>query len=684
MKAYIILIMGLFTIQAIGQQDSIMNIGPAPIKLIGEYQDGKVLLRWGPSSEGHWLNGQNAGYQIRRATVSNKGADRQEKEVLVAVLKPWSFEEFKSTVKENPDDSEMMIMGESIYGEWQTLGKKSNSMRDWGLRSEELKSKYLMAMLSADLDFEAAKAGALAFEDTNVKEGEAYAYYVTMVGYDQFLSAVEFVNTNKKTSRPVVRIDANYEGEKQVDMAWSRRLYEKHYTAYHVETSTDGKSYERITEIPFIHTLTDAKNIDTTNIIFTHRLNENYAPLYYRVRGIDAFGTLSDPSEAIRLMGRDRTPPAPPAIDTVMSDPAMNAIGIDWTYTDKAPDLALTKIKVSGYADGVFTDIVELPVFQDHFDDPINGTHARRFYKVCAVDTAGNEACAGPRIGIIDDKVPPVAPTGLTATIDSQGVVIIDWDDNPESDVKGYYVQLSNGKKRVFAPLVNSPQTESMFIDTLALNTLTEDVYYRVRAVDYSYNYGPYSEIIRLEKPDTIAPTASVIQKYTAKKDYIKLDYVLSASRDAERFVLQRKQRDGKWEEIKELAKGSRSFSDTNIDSDTWYFYRIKTWDDAGNQSHDLVEMRVKSPNFKLSQAPDLDIEVAGEDIILTWSEIKEKGADIKIYKGKNPDQLLSYKKLEDVNSFTDTFKENVHYRIKVYYSDGTYSPFSNIVTSTK
>ena len=674
----LILIIAIAPLTIWCQDAEAIKLENTPVKVIAKYYIGDILLRWGPITEGHWINARNQGYQIRRKEL---GIEDSKPSILVADYKPWSFDKYNSTIKKDKSNSELMIMGECLYGEWQTLGRKSTGMKDWGLKSDELKSKYLAAMVSADFNFEAAVSGGLGYRDSTVEAGKQYAYYITINGYDNYLAAVKVANTSSEDTSPIIRIADTGERELQVDLAWSRLLYDRYYTSYHIETATDSLGdYQRITNLPYINTMTDAAQVDQSQIIYTHRLTKNYSPLYYRVRGIDAFGLLSEPSIPVKLMGRDRTPPKTPTIDTIMTDPMMTAMSLTWHYSIQDDDLEFTRIKRSSHATGTYIDLIDLPNSTTEYQDPISGQHVRYYYKVCAVDTASNIACGGARLGIINDKIAPATPTNIKATIDSSGIVNINWKPNEEKHVRGYYIQVSNGKRRAYSSLVSKPWAETTFIDTITLNTLTEDIYYRLSAVDYHNNLSEYSENIRLVKPDTIPPTASVIVKYRSMKNYIELDYRLSQSADAERFILQRTQGKSEWVDIANLDLESESYRDTTVQSSTYYKYRIATWDDADNMSRDFVEMKVKSPDTRISLAPSLTATSEEQSVILKWDNAFDANTKIAIYKGQSEDQLRSFKTVSETNSVTIANSPNSYFQIKVFYQDGKYSPFSNIV----
>lgn len=88
--------------------------------------------------------------------------------------------------------------------------------------------------------------------------------------------------------------------------------------------------------------------------------------------------------------------------------------------------------------------------------------------------------------GAGDDTTPPAAPTGLSATGGDE-MVLLNWNDNGEVDLKGYNVYRSTTPGGNYSQLNGSPLSSSIYIDN---NSVTNDTvyYYVVTAVDMALN----------------------------------------------------------------------------------------------------------------------------------------------------------------------------------------------------
>jgi len=91
--------------------------------------------------------------------------------------------------------------------------------------------------------------------------------------------------------------------------------------------------------------------------------------------------------------------------------------------------------------------------------------------------------------GAVDE--PPAAPTGLTASPDDNQVSL-NWADNGEGDLAGYYVYRSTTPGDSYSQLNGSPLSNSDYIDNTASNY--ETYFYVVTAIDTGDNESDYSD----------------------------------------------------------------------------------------------------------------------------------------------------------------------------------------------
>jgi fibronectin type 3 domain-containing protein len=119
----------------------------------------------------------------------------------------------------------------------------------------------------------------------------------------------------------------------------------------------------------------------------------------------------------------------------------------------------------------------------------INGT--TYYYVVTAIDTSFNESDASDEVSAMPrDMTPPSVPAGLMAT-PGNGLILLDWIDDNESDLNGYNVYRSAISGSGYVKLNVSLLSGSNYTDSNVVNNTT--YYYVVTAVDTSTNESGYS-----------------------------------------------------------------------------------------------------------------------------------------------------------------------------------------------
>ena len=194
-----------------------------------------------------------------------------------------------------------------------------------------------------------------------------------------------------------------------------------------------------------------------------------------------------------------------PAIPTSLTaTPSEGGIVLDWADNDEA-DLAGYNVYRSDSADGPFTKLNNGPLNASEYDDTDALVGQKSYYKVKAVDEAGNES--GPATDSATRPAPaPDAPRGLTAESSRNGIAL-DWNDNTESDLAGYNVYRSDVPGENFVKLNDEPLTASEYDDTKAPSG--QFSYYRVSAVDEDGNESKFA-LESAEMPDIVAPEATI------------------------------------------------------------------------------------------------------------------------------------------------------------------------------
>lgn len=661
----------------------------------GRWDGRNIQLRWAPTTPGAWRSYNFTGYIVERTWYDTTLRHSGKPERLTAqALKPLNlagWEELFKTSKGKFDENYIAIAAQCLHGK--TPAGAARNLMD---QAADLSNRHSFALFAADVSPLVARASGLGLLDArDVAAGRVYVYKIFPAskpsnGYRADTTFV-FVRTDgdaAATVLPKITVDDSFEGEKTVTLGWSKPLYAMHYSAYFIEKSSDGRTFEPLNKLPFVQ-LTDEQIGQSHELIrFTDSLDANYRPAFYRVIGLTPFGERSQPGPAVRLMGRDRTPPNQPR--EVRAEHVGGArVRVTWRYDGDLRELKGFKIGRSSTAAEGFVELTKTPVStlkMEFFDE--NMPAGTNYYVVAAIDTADNGAASLVAFAALVDTVPPAKPVRPAGSIDTNGVVRLHWPLGKESDVSGYRVWSANQRDHVFVCLTPTMVKDTVWRDTIRLRTLTETVYYKIQAVDINSNASAHSEAVELRKPDKIAPVSALMTGFRVKKDGIELEFQPSTSHDVVRHELLRRQEGAaQWEVVADL-KDTRitSFFDVKAKPGALYHYNIVAIDDAGLRSElqqpieaRMIDQRPPAGVSNLSARAD----DAQKVIALAWLSTVKGPHSVLIFRAENGGPLRSIARVEPPEkAFLDKTArpgKQYEYSARVQYDDGQFSPFSDL-----
>jgi hypothetical protein len=633
-----------------------------------------LQLRWAPSNADLWLKGNTHGYTIEKIILDSTGTQKF-KSVGKKIFKPWPMEQWKPLVSDKTPYSAAAAM--ALYG-------KDNSSSGFAAANENLQNKFGFALLSADLDKKAAEASGLSYLDTDVDKNSFYVYRIYIV--DSTNKAISDT-TNKlmifTDPKPIMSPELllNSERENEITLSWEKNNGVDRYSAYYIERSDNGgQSFDRINKTPYLDVSTNLM-IDNAYITFTDSIDQQYFEYQYRLIGLDAFGDESTPDNVVSAMGRDQTPPlGPNEISIVQTQKGY--LQINWKYTVVDTDFNGFKIYKSYDPDEYFHEISELlPSTTRMYIDKEPDTRETNYYRIMAIDTSGNEGASMTEFGITTDDIPPGPPFNLKASIDTLGQLLLTWEAPIDKDIRGYLVHYSNSKDEAYAVKPGGYLQNSYFVDVLNLNTLTEEIYYYVVAVDHSYNVSNASEIIKVKKPDLIPPAPSIFADYDVTEDGIFFKWIKSTSVDVAKVELKRKTIDKDWIKIEQFDENTDSYIDKNVVEGIYYEYSLFTHDDDGNVTESEKPLSLSAlKSFYLKDTPTLEGKSEKEIIRLTISYPSTENVEFIIFRAVDENPLTSYQTLKIGSVFEDVYVDNkvkYTYAVKARAKDGRDSRIS-------
>lgn len=655
------------------------------INLIGSYfkKDTRISLRWVPSSPGFWTLSNYYGYHLERAeldTLSNKPLAWQS----LGILKPLSLDQWKTKVREHPTDTMLMVAGQAIHGE-RTIN--SFDMASLVKQSDQLQNLYSACVLAAEFSKEAAIASALRFEDPGVAKNKYYFYKLTLnlpdtAAYKPIATVI--VNTVEEEKYPDITVTEIIEGEKRVEFLWDRNYYKNYYSAFNIYKSADGKNFVKLNGRPVSYIAYK----DDSKYTYRDSLESNYVENYYKIEGITAFGDAIPASNIIKAQGRDRTRPEAP-FNIKTQSLGGRRMEITWQVNPADTDIAGFRISRSNEIDKGFIELTKspLPPAARSFIDTTANELLNNYYFIGVFDHENNVNVSMPKHGTIIDSIPPAAPYGLTGSIDTSGIVTLRWRLGMEPDLKGYFVHYSDRPNDTFKNRCGHPVQDTVWRDTIPLNVLSEEIFYKVVAIDHRFNYSGYSLPIKLKKPDKIKPASPVFITCEVKVEGIELKWYNSSSHDVKKNVLSRRKKgDQDFKTLMEFngKEMMSQYLDKQLEPGVEYEYQLQAIDDAGLKSDIISSLRAKSyinKTLKAVEKVGISIDTIQKTYTLNWTY--DNYADFKfvIFRSVNDGPYVNYKAVKGALLFTDQYysdRDQIKFKIQAVNSKGWLSDFSN------
>jgi len=511
-----------------------------------------------------------------------------------------------------------------------------------------LESDPFVGTLAAALYRDIGLALGRLYIDAGVRRGSSYEYRIDFIGADgrpdpRRSPAVARVSVADNVLAPPAAPSAEgHDGRATV--AWTYPRYagdgRDNVIAFTVWRA-DGEraAFHRVSETPVL------RNTAVPRLSFTDSGLTGGVRYRYQIRSIDLTGREGAPSAEVATTSPDRTPPAMP--EGVRAEAGDNHVVISWR-TGGDNDLAGYWIERSLSLDRPFTRLNRrlLPLGENVFTDTVITGPWQHFYRLVAVDTAGNESRPSNAIGASPrDTHPPIAPSALEATV-AQRRVTIRWQPSPSGDVLGYYVYRGDAPARLVR-LTSKPIRAAQFVDSgFGGKGLAPGGSYilAASAVDFSFNESAkISTPIAIPDDDApLAPTALVLQNVHGRR--VDLSWSASPSLDVVAYLVARASSDSTPRTIARVAAGAPlAVRDTEpLVHGRTYRYRVLAEDRAGNRSVPTVDS-IRFVDF-VPPSPTRHVSAAfvdGGGVLLQWEPvIDDELAGFNVYRATLPNAV--------------------------------------------
>ncbi len=663
------------------------------VSAIARSGEKEILLRWAPNDPLTWKLGNKHGYTIERFTIGKNGhidstGQWPRVQLTPQPIKPWPLDDWEPIAVK---DHYAAIAAQAIYGESFEVDGPSGDMISIINQVKEARNRFGFALFAADHSVDAARASGLRWKDTSVRKGEEYLYRIALapnpgtIPVDTALVTAEAVAPAPLPKPP--EVEAQF-GDRTVSVQWNGFYFNHIYVSYRVEKSEDGTHFTPVNDLPIVNG--DRPDGESQQVVLMDSLAQNNKMYYYRVRGITAFSEVGPPSAVVSGQGVMSLSGVYPIIDTVLVIDNRSA-RIQWAFPDSLQEYVVgyqvvRSSSLNGRYDPLHDEL--LPPASTSYTDkaPLSSS----YYRVQAMGPDGSFTGSVPYMIMLEDSLPPHLPVRFAGKVHEDGSVHLHWSESASDDVLGYRLFRANDPQEEFVMVSSETVQDTVFTDSVAVATLTEQVYYRIVAVDRRFNASDYSEILPLKRPDIVPPVPAQLTSLTAERRGIRLSWVASPSADLSEYVLMR------WHESStgyqvlcrfDGGDSSYSFLDSLVRPATTYRYLLRTVDDDGlSAAHSFLEVTALDAPSQ-NGVKNLSAEANREErrILLQWDfPRQQKVTGYRIFRAVDDGPLRHYRLSGAEPQFADrqlTINRRYRYAVQAVFEDKSESKLSSEVT---
>jgi hypothetical protein len=494
----------------------------------GKVKDDKIYLRWAADDMFVLEQGLKHGFIIRRQTILRNNIVQTYPltiDLPISPVLPKPLEQWEPHI----DDDNFAIAAQALYGETFDVGTvgannysplHTNPFMQAAQREQDRNQRLGFLLFACDQNFAVAEFSGLGLKDDKVNRDEKYLYMIFINDTSLYIdTGYCFIGLADVPDEPIMDdvLRARF-SETQVTLRWDIRILKRFYSSYIIERSENGRDFKVVNDRPIV--LLENPGTDPNEMVFVDSLPQRrdamhrVSTYHYRIRGKDAFGDLSTPSNVVQGRSQRTLDVNPELLNlTIVGAGHAPPLQITWNI-DPTAERDVAHFEIRSRTDRFGDEqILSTKIARNRRTITIPKPTKTCYITVVAIGNDGVEKPSLPILFQEEDNTPPNAPVGLTATIDTNGVVQLHWKPNTEDDLSGYRVFRANQATAEFIQITPQEIKDTVFFDTVSMNT-SKSMFYRVIAVDFRGNQSQLSVACEAKRPVQFAPSAPAIVSY--------------------------------------------------------------------------------------------------------------------------------------------------------------------------
>ncbi len=490
------------------------------------------------------------------------------------------------------------------------------------MKPEDFKGVLLLNTMILSFQYnEIAQILGIYFEDTSVPS-ELVKYKVETSNTSKIIAESDWIDPSVSIeSLPPNEITVK-EKRKSVSFSWMEEEFR--YWGVNVYKSINGAEYKKANVRPIL--VSESGDKRKPDFFFKDEEVKEKNTYQYYLTTLGFFGKESEKSNVFTINIVDQTPPVAP-FQLRKVDVKMNEVEINWVNSIAESDAIGLNVYRSTNSDSGYTKVnSEVLALTDtsylHVAEKEQGYY---YYKVGAIDEAGNVGFSSPIFIEVYDLFPPSKPMNFEVTADT-GKAHFTWTANSEGDLKGYRIYRTVKKDPVKQDLmlVNGELIDTIAYTDILRKRAKNEFKYFLYALDSNFNMSEGNGPIVVRLPDVDPPSDPFIKQVKQIEEYASVQFIPNVDDDLSHYEVYRKVENGKsWKKInaQPVPRTSSKYRDRTITPGTKYAYYLTAVDSSGNTSKNSNIIVFKSKNADITTNLDWDIDY----------NLKKKKSKVKI-----------------------------------------------------
>ena|GEM_PF-901938 len=436
-----------------------------------------------------------------------------------------------------------------------------------------------------------AATGATSYTDRNLSESTSYWYQVIASNGTGRSAASNTLEATTQPSGPS-GLTARVVSGGAIDLSWTD--HSSAATTYYVDESVDGLTWHQVASL-------SGASTTSYEVVDAFSGSTSY---HFRVAAYTSAGGKS-PYVAVAVT----TPgfPNKPTLTTA-STQSESAIALTWNNVTNATGFVVQR---SLAYNGPWTTVGTTGSGVTSFTDTGLTENTNYYYQIIATNASGSSAPSSYQHA----ATKPSAPSGLVAAVVSGGEIDLSWTDH-SSLASVYYVEESTDGANWHQVTYLYPNGTIPATSALIPGPFVGSTTYQFRVFTNAYPGGNSGYAVASATTPAF-PSQPTLTSATAPSDTtVALTWNDVAGETG--FIIQRASAStGPWTTVATTPAGSTSFTDSNLQENTTYWYEVI----ANNAAGESAPSGLKGVSTRPSAATGLSATVvSGGEIDLTWT----------------------------------------------------------------